>query len=82
MICSQCRKLDALDTRWNKFKHWLMFKLFSRDIADEKASSFTQGFGDGYKMGRQHQAELQERNNIFANGDLKENKTSHKKNSP
>ena len=55
MRCTDCRKKEAeVTTVWERTKDWLLYKLFSEEVSDVKAQSFTQGFGDGYKMGWEH----------------------------
>lgn len=52
--CSQCRKNPVQDNWWDKirlsFFHW-----FHNDIIDLSQDKFTQGFSDGYVVGRKHQ---------------------------
>ena len=57
MRCSDCRKNEAINTPWERFRSWLAWHIFPTDLKDEKANSFTQGFSDGYKMGAEHQKE-------------------------
>lgn len=52
--CTNCRKADALETRWEKIRYWIALHLFPQDFQDARANSFTSGFGDGYKMGIEH----------------------------
>lgn len=52
--CVNCRKAEAVETRWEKIRYWLASHLFPEDFKDERANAFTQGFGDGYKMGVEH----------------------------
>ncbi len=52
--CSNCRKADAVETRWEKIRFWIAIHLFPLDFKDERANAFTQGFGDGYKMSAEH----------------------------
>ncbi len=55
--CANCRKADALETPWERFRYRLAIHLFPQDFIDAKANSHTQGFGDGYKLGIEHQRE-------------------------
>lgn len=55
--CTNCRKADALETRWEKIRYWVATHLFPQDFIDARANSFTQGFGDGYKLGGDHARE-------------------------
>lgn len=53
--CSTCRKNDIeLLTRWQRFKNWLFYRLFPEDIIDLSQGKYTQGFSDGYEVGRRH----------------------------
>lgn len=52
--CTECRKATALDTRWDRISRWFFFQLFPKQITDLSQEKFTQGFGDGYKMGYGH----------------------------
>jgi len=55
--CTQCRKIDAeLDSWWDRLRLKL-FNLFHRDIVDLSQDKYTQGFSDGYVMGRKHEKE-------------------------
>lgn len=54
--CSQCRKYPVQDSLWDKFRLSL-FHVFHNDIIDLSQDKFTQGFSDGYVMGRKHQKE-------------------------
>jgi len=54
MKCANCRKAEAVETRWEKIRYWLAVHLFPQDFIDARANAFTQGFGDGYKMGGDH----------------------------
>lgn len=54
--CPQCRANDIeLLTLWQRFKNWLFYKLFPEDIIDLSQNKYTQGFGDGYELGRKHE---------------------------
>ncbi len=55
--CSNCRKADALETRWEKIRYWFAIHLFPQDFIDARANSHMQGFGEGYTMGTEHQRE-------------------------
>ncbi len=55
--CSNCRKADALETRWERIRYWIAFHLFPTDFNDARANAFTQGFGDGYKVASDHAKE-------------------------
>lgn len=57
--CSDCRKADALDTRWDRIVRWVFFRLFPKQIIDLNQEKYTQGFGDGYTMGIKHAKENQ-----------------------
>ena len=52
--CANCRKADAVETRWEKIRYWIALHLFPQDFIDARANAHTQGFGDGYKMGIDH----------------------------
>lgn len=54
MKCTDCRKNEALDTRWERIRRWAFFKLFPEEIINLSQEKFTQGFGDGYKKGCEH----------------------------
>lgn len=53
--CSICRKNEAEPTLWEIIRSWLAWHIFPTDLQEEKASSFTHGFGDGYEMGRRQE---------------------------
>lgn len=56
MKCSQCRKISKeLDSTWDRLRVALMNWLFTQDVLDLKQELYTQGFGDGYTKGRDHQ---------------------------
>ncbi len=54
MKCSNCRKAEAVETRWEKIRYWFAIHLFPQDFIDAKSNAHTQGFGDGYKLGSEH----------------------------
>ena len=55
--CSSCRKLDSeLNSWWDRIR-LKFFNCFKGDIIDLSQEKFTQGFGDGYKKGREHERE-------------------------
>lgn len=54
--CNTCRKAEVLDTRWDKIRI-KFFHLFHKDIVDLSQEKYMQGFGDGYKTGREHEKE-------------------------
>lgn len=55
MKCETCRKTEvSLTSRWERFKYWIMKKLFSQDLIDSNQEKYMQGFGDGYKTAIQH----------------------------
>lgn len=54
MKCTNCRKAEALDTRWDRIKRWLFICLFPQQSIDLSQEKYTQGFGDGYAMGMKH----------------------------
>lgn len=54
MKCSNCRKAEAVDTRMDRIKRWLFYRLFPVQIQDLSSEKYTQGFGDGYTMGFKH----------------------------
>lgn len=56
--CAQCRKNPIQDSRWDKVRLWF-FHWFHADIIDLSQDKYTQGFGDGYKTGRDHQRDSQ-----------------------
>ncbi len=62
--CANCRKADAVETRWEKIRFWIAIHLFPIDFKDERANAFTQGFGDGYKLGAEHTKENIKRVNV------------------
>jgi hypothetical protein len=55
MKCTKCYEAEAAVSWWDKVKSFFAFRLFGEFVSDEKASSFTKGFGDGYKSGREHE---------------------------
>ena len=57
--CTECRKAEALDTRWDKFKSFWMWHFFGEEVHDHKAASYTAGFGDGYAKGYQAHKDVQ-----------------------
>lgn len=59
--CETCRKADVLDSWWDK-QRLKLFHFFHNDIIDLSQDKFTQGFSDGYLMGRKHEREEQEKN--------------------
>lgn len=55
--CLTCRKAtEELDSRWDRIRQWF-FNRFHQDIVDLSQDKFTQGFGDGYKVGFKHAQE-------------------------
>ncbi len=56
--CETCRKADVLDSWWDK-QRLKLFHLFHNDIIDLSQDKFTQGFSDGYAMGRKHEKAAQ-----------------------
>lgn len=55
--CPDCRTKEAeLTTWWERLKN-RVFRLFSEEIIDLSQDRYTQGFGDGYKMGGDHASE-------------------------
>lgn len=58
--CFTCRKNDALDSRWDKVRSKLLHFFFKEDIIDLSQDKFTQGFSDGYVIGRKHAKEDQD----------------------
>jgi hypothetical protein len=50
MTCDECRKAQVLDTKWDRIRLWF-FRRFKRDIEDLRSQSYTQGIGQGYKLG-------------------------------
>lgn len=58
--CSQCRKADVLDSRWDKIRLYF-FHFFHNDIIDLSQDKFTQGFADGYKKGRADEKETSDK---------------------
>lgn len=57
--CTNCRKTEALDTRWERFSRWVFYRVFPQQIIDLSQEKFTQGFGDGYSKGMKHARENQ-----------------------
>ncbi|MGH7249347.1 MAG: hypothetical protein ACREGC_00050 [Minisyncoccia bacterium] len=55
--CANCRKAETVSTAWEKIRFWIAIHLFPIDFKDERANAFTQGFGDGYKLGAEHTKE-------------------------
>lgn len=55
--CTNCRKADVLDTRWDRIKRWFFYRIFSQQIIDLSQEKFTQGFSDGYVRGMKHAKE-------------------------
>lgn len=49
--CQKCYEAQARDTLLERVKSWLAYRIFGEHISDEKASSFTKGFGEGYIKG-------------------------------
>lgn len=60
--CEQCRQIK-LDTRWDKIRLYFFKHLFRNDYEDLKADSYTQGIGDGYKLGFSQNQELNAKSN-------------------
>src|SRR5689334_14838185 len=54
--CNTCRKAEVLDSRWDKIR-LRFFHIFHKDIIDLSQDKYTQGFGDGYKVGHTHAVE-------------------------
>lgn len=52
--CSNCRKAEALDTRWDRIKRKLCHALFAQQVIDISQEKYTSGFGDGYTKGFEH----------------------------
>lgn len=66
--CKTCRHNEVMDTWHDKFCEWLIYKLFPKTLMDFQQDKYTQGFGDGYVMGRKHQQQDYENyNNLFKN---------------
>lgn len=60
MRCPDCRQKElVLTTRWERFRFWMFRTLFAEEYADLTQEKYTQGFGDGYKVGFQHCKERQ-----------------------
>lgn len=52
MRCRDCRKLSKeLDTPWQRIRLWFFFKVFKDESYDLGCDKFTEGFGQGYKVG-------------------------------
>jgi hypothetical protein len=49
--CIACRKDEAVNTRWERFRFKLMQYLFAEDVAALTQEKFTQGFGEGRRVG-------------------------------
>ncbi len=56
--CSECRQNEGLDTWKDKLASWLAWHLFPKTLKDERAGANTQGFTDGYNIGRKHEREI------------------------
>jgi hypothetical protein len=65
MRCSTCRQQDAFMTWREKITSWFAWHLFPKTLKDEKSDSNTQGFVDGYSMGRGHERELMVQENLL-----------------
>lgn len=48
-LCEYCRKVKP-DTTWEKIRG-LFFRKFTKEIKDLRDDRYTQGIGDGYKLG-------------------------------
>ena len=60
MKCRDCRKRSReMDTKWERLRNW-MFNWFKDDIIDLTQDKYTQGFGDGYKVGFEQSREYEE----------------------
>src|SRR6185369_17272427 len=51
--CLTCRKSEMESTTWWERMKSRMFHLFHEELLDYGQEKFTQGFGDGYKKGRE-----------------------------
>ena len=52
--CTTCLKNEVMDTRWDKIKNFLIWRLFPETLKDLLNDRYTQGFSDGYVMGCDH----------------------------
>lgn len=52
--CKTCRKHEVMDSWDDKLCEWLIYKLFPKTLMDFQQDKYTQGFSDGYVMGRKH----------------------------
>ena len=52
MICASCKK-DNPASRWDKFKDWLVWRLFPEEMISERSANSTQAFAQGYSYGKQ-----------------------------
>ena len=57
MLCTACRKVPEMRTRWEKFRAWIMH-WFHEEMLEWGDEKFTQGFGEGYKAGHYHAKEM------------------------
>lgn len=51
MKCKDCRKQPEHLTLWDKFRRFVLFKVFAEDLTDLFSDKYTQGFSDGFKEG-------------------------------
>lgn len=51
MKCTSCRKEEVQPTWWEDKKYKLMHYLFGEEVKNLAQEKYTQGFGDGHKMG-------------------------------
>lgn len=48
--CETCRRLDALESWWDKVRTFF-FNFFKTDIIELSEQKYTRGFADGYAAG-------------------------------
>ncbi len=64
--CSTCRQNEAVVTRWERIRSWLAWHLFPTDLHEAMTESYTNGSAQGYLMGRKHQREVFNLQDIIA----------------
>lgn len=56
--CSTCSQNEAVISWWEKTRNWLAWHLFPTDMHEAMTEAHTNGSAEGYVMGRKHQREV------------------------
>lgn len=63
--CTDCRASDALTTWQERVAQFFGFHIFPTTFKDERSTSYTRGFEEGYAMGRKHENELRQKDALL-----------------